>query len=171
VHQVRSRWSPDSQSAMHFARGLCTALGHSVAKRMKVLHPTGNLQLSSLGSFGWPREMSELATSWHTRIFTALSGSFDRPAPHSAASVPSQRSQVASFGRTVECITLAPSRCVAAPSVSSVPSSTVSWLRVGWLPNNALVPTANRHAPVGSRSQGAAPAAHRGRWAKLCEEK
>jgi len=30
VHQVRSRWSPDSQGAMHLARGLCTSYGSRI---------------------------------------------------------------------------------------------------------------------------------------------
>ena len=49
-------------------------------------------------------------------------------------------------------------------SVSASCASRSIFLRSASLPNNALVPTANRHAPVGSRSV-AAPAAQRGRYA------
>ena len=47
-------------------------------------------------------------------------------------------------------------------SVSASCASRSILLRSASLPNNALVPTANRHAPVGSRNV-AAPAAQRGR--------
>jgi hypothetical protein len=58
---------------------------------------------------------------------------------------------------------LAASRGVAVASASAPRNSLFTFLRSTSRPNKALVPTANRHAPVGSRSQSAAPAAQRGR--------
>ena len=60
---------------------------------------------------------------------------------------------------------LAVQRSGAVRLVSASRASSFTFLRSTSLPNNALVPTANRHAPVGSRSQSAAPAAQRGRSA------
>ena len=59
---------------------------------------------------------------------------------------------------------LAAQRRSAVRSVSASCASRSTCLRSTSLPNKALVPTANRHAPFGSRSQSAAPAAQRGRY-------
>lgn len=37
MHQVRAHSVPDSQSAMHFARGLCTAFGNNMISRESIL--------------------------------------------------------------------------------------------------------------------------------------
>ena len=67
-------------------------------------------------------------------------------------------------GRSAVASSLAAEGRGAVRSVSASCASRFTFLRSTSLPNNALVPTANRHAPVGSRSV-AAPAAQRGRWA------
>ena len=67
-------------------------------------------------------------------------------------------------GRFAVVSSLAAQRCSVVRSVGASSASGFTFLRSTSLTNNALVPTANRHAPVGSRSV-AAPAAQRGRWA------
>ena len=67
-------------------------------------------------------------------------------------------------GRLVAASSLAVQCSGAVRLASAEPASTFTFLRSTSLPNNALVPTANRHAPVGSRSQSTAPAAQRGRY-------
>ena len=101
-------------------------------------------------------------------IFSAAS--FERFAASSTSVVSVKQDQVASVPEMrrnpVRVVpSLAVPRCVAVASARAARTSLVPLLRSTSLPNNALVPTANRHAPVGSRSQSAASAAQRGRWA------
>ena len=141
-------------------------LGRAQRREINVLHPTGSLQVSWLSGFAQP--FSELAMSSRSCIFSAAS--FERFAASSTSVVSVKQDQVTSFPETRSisvriASSRAVSRRVAVASASAARTSQFSFLRSTSLPNNALVPTANRHAPVGSRSQSTAPAAQRGRSA------
>ena len=115
---------------------------------------------------GFAQPLSELAMSSRGCIFSGVS--FARFAANSTSVVPVKRDQAASFPETESisvrvASSLAVPRGVAVASVSAARASLFTFLRSSSLPNNALVPTANRHALVGSRSQSAAPAAQRER--------
>ena len=139
-------------------------LGRAKRREINVLHPTGSLQVSSLSGFAQP--LSELAMSSRGCIFSAVS--FERFAASSTSVVSVKQDQVASFPEIRRIprgasSSLAVCRRVAVASARAARTSLFPLVRSILLPNNALVPTANRHAPVGSRSQSAAPAAQRGR--------
>ena len=141
-------------------------LGCAQRREINVLHPTGSLQVLSLSGFAQP--LSELAMSSRGCIFSAVS--FERFAANSTSVVSVKQDRVASFPemRSISArvaSSRAVPRRVAAASARAARTSLFPLLRSTSLPNNALVPTANRHAPVGSRSQSTAPAAQRGRYA------
>ena len=121
---------------------------------------------------------NSVATMSRPAVFIAASWSGHRSAVASPAASSSKLGQAVSLraqlrsssAQSRSCqfrvaSSLAASRRVAVRSDSIAASSSFTFLRSTSLPNNALVPTAHRHAPVGSRSQSAAPAAQRGRYA------
>ena len=105
----------------------------------------------------WLRLCSAAASSLATSLQLSRAASFRAQLRSSSAESQSVSLRVAS--------SFAAHRRVVVRSDSAACASSFTCLRSTSLPNNALVPTANRHGPVGSRSQSAAPAAQRGRWA------
>ena len=126
---------------------------------------------------------NSVATMSRPAVFIAASWSAHRSAVASPAAASSKLSQGVSFRAQLRssssefrscrfpvASSLAVQRSGAVRSVSTSCASRSTSLRSTSLPNNALVPTANRHAPVGSRSQSAAPAAQRGRVCRAWHE-
>lgn len=153
----RTREGQSAKFIRRRARRSTQSLGHAI-EGTEVLHQEGGL-VSSACSFARPSQTA-VGIPLHC-LFTVQSRPYDRPAVHSAASVPAKLGRVASIpeiGGVRVASSLAATRYVAVASASTASVAIVASLRSSSLPNNRLVATTQPHARLGSRGTHAAVA-------------
>jgi hypothetical protein len=167
VHRVRSPWSPDSQGAMHLARGSCTPLGRRSEIGVKAQRTPS---LSRRQHHGANSVASEVRA-----IFTTASQLPSAVVPASRFAASAQHGRAASFraglrSSLTESGALRPRRHhrlrskVALLFNRSAPARIQgSQFRGCPLPNNTLVRTAQTQARLGLRAASGAATAQRGR--------